>query len=257
MKKRLAKYTSLYNTLKTDILSHKYLPGQALPSEQEFMTRYDVSRTTVRKALGILKEEGLIDVQQGKNTRVSSLSTQDFSNDFISVKSEISLKNNFLIEGPYRTTNQAAVIDLITAPPAAAKSLRIKPESYVYRLQRMKMVNNQIYSFDTSYIPQSMVSGLEQYSGKIYHLYRFFKEHLSIEYERGEESISAKNASFVESRLLNTEPGAALLVQNRLAMCKGVPFEYSESIKRADLLEIIVTSQAITPNAYYDSEKAD
>lgn len=254
MEKNPSKYAVLYNKLKADILSHKYLPGSVLPSEQELIVKYDVSRTTVRRAISVLKEEGLVDVHQGRPTRISSVSLFDIGKDFISVKSDLCISNHFTLDEPHSVTTQGAVIDVIPAPAPAAKALGLSGDASVYRLQRMKMVNEQVYSFDTSYVPKSAAPGLDQYSGQIHFLYRFLKEQYQIEYEDGEELISAKNANFVESRLLNISPGAALLVSRRTAICRGAAFEYAESIKRADLLEIVIKSRASTPNAYYSEE---
>lgn len=45
--------------------SGDYAAGRLLPSESELSAAYGVSRVTVRKALELLREEGLIDARQG------------------------------------------------------------------------------------------------------------------------------------------------------------------------------------------------
>ena len=52
------KYAALMENLKGDILSGKIKPGEKLPSENELSAKYEISRHTVRKALGILANEG-------------------------------------------------------------------------------------------------------------------------------------------------------------------------------------------------------
>lgn len=63
-----AKYYTLMEQLKEDILSGKIQAGEKLPSENELAAQFCISRHTVRKALSILENEGYITAQHGKGT---------------------------------------------------------------------------------------------------------------------------------------------------------------------------------------------
>lgn len=58
----------LMEELKADILTGKIKMGDKLPSENQLSNRYKISRHTVRKALGLLEQEGLIEAKHGKGT---------------------------------------------------------------------------------------------------------------------------------------------------------------------------------------------
>lgn len=62
------KYHTLKESLKNDILSGVYQPGDKMPSENQLVQEYDLSRHTVRKALSIPEEEGYIIAVHGKGT---------------------------------------------------------------------------------------------------------------------------------------------------------------------------------------------
>lgn len=62
------KYSRLTEELKQQILEGAYRPGDKLPSENELSVKYQISRHTVRKALGILEQEGYVRAQHGKGT---------------------------------------------------------------------------------------------------------------------------------------------------------------------------------------------
>ena len=64
-----AKYYTLMEALKEQILSGTIKPGQKLPSENELTREYALSRHTVRKALALLENEGYITAQHGKKHR--------------------------------------------------------------------------------------------------------------------------------------------------------------------------------------------
>lgn len=64
------KYLRVLNTLRKRIEDGEYAPGAALPSEAQLCTEFGVSRPTVLKALGILKQDGWIESQQGRGSFV-------------------------------------------------------------------------------------------------------------------------------------------------------------------------------------------
>ena len=65
------KYFSLMEQLRNDIVSGAIRPGEKLPSENELSQRYSLSRHTVRKALGILEQDGYVEAFHGRGTYCS------------------------------------------------------------------------------------------------------------------------------------------------------------------------------------------
>jgi len=58
------------DTLRGKIASGEYAPGSALPSIVQLSDEFEVTTNTVRKALGILRDEGLIESVPGYGTFV-------------------------------------------------------------------------------------------------------------------------------------------------------------------------------------------
>lgn len=251
MPERIPKYIALHQKLRTAILSHQYFPGTLLPSEQELMAKYSVSRTTVRRVMAMLKEESLVEIRQGRGTMVKSVPLSDTTNDPFRVKTSSFVSSRFTTDGPHTSSIQGSVIDRLPADGEVADALCLEPGTEVYRLQRMKMVDGTVFAMATSYVRQDMAPNLEQFSGQIFYLYRFLSEHYGIEYETGSELISVEKAKFVESRLLNIGIGEPVLVSRRTVRFHGVPFEYGVSLSRADLTEIVIESENPMPTTYY------
>ncbi|WP_178379733.1 GntR family transcriptional regulator [Cryptosporangium aurantiacum] len=65
-----AVYRQLADQLRADIASGEYGPGSAIPSEMTLMQRYGVARNTVRLAMTMLREEGLVVTHHGRGTFV-------------------------------------------------------------------------------------------------------------------------------------------------------------------------------------------
>ncbi|MCG5221202.1 winged helix-turn-helix domain-containing protein, partial [Streptosporangium sp. KLBMP 9127] len=60
------KYAQLVHALQRRIESGDYSPGSLLPSENQLIQEFGVSRPTVVAALRVLREQGWIESQQGK-----------------------------------------------------------------------------------------------------------------------------------------------------------------------------------------------
>jgi GntR family transcriptional regulator, arabinose operon transcriptional repressor len=74
---QVPKYQQVLDTIKTDILSGRYQPGQKLPSEAGFLKRFGTSRITVGRALRELQQAGLVQRRPGSGTYVASASSDD------------------------------------------------------------------------------------------------------------------------------------------------------------------------------------
>ena len=69
-------YSQLMGIIKRSITSGALKVGDLLPSEAELCRVYDISRNTVRQAIGALEEEGFVVRKRGKGTFVADPSTR-------------------------------------------------------------------------------------------------------------------------------------------------------------------------------------
>lgn len=65
------KYQNLINYIQEQITDGQLGPGEKVPSENQLAERFHISRQTVRKAIGTLEEEGLVQRIRGSGTYVS------------------------------------------------------------------------------------------------------------------------------------------------------------------------------------------
>lgn len=59
------------DSLKRELLSGALRPGDRLPTEQELVRQFGVSRTVVREAIAALKADGLVETRQGRGATVA------------------------------------------------------------------------------------------------------------------------------------------------------------------------------------------
>ena len=66
-------YVQLVNILRGAIASGQYQAGDQLPTESELCAAYDVSPMTVRRAIGMLLDQGAVSTTRGRGTFVQPL----------------------------------------------------------------------------------------------------------------------------------------------------------------------------------------
>ena len=64
------KYLLVADTLRKEIARGIFRDGQTLMTEEELRVRFDVSRQTVRQAIALLEDDGLVDRRRGSGTYV-------------------------------------------------------------------------------------------------------------------------------------------------------------------------------------------
>ena len=65
-------YVQLTEVMRQRIVKQKWKAGTKVPSIEELMNEFDVSRVTVRQAIGQLKDEGLLSPHRGRGTFVTN-----------------------------------------------------------------------------------------------------------------------------------------------------------------------------------------
>lgn len=80
----MKKYQQLFKQIQETIQNETYAVGDFLPSEHDLMEQYQVSRDTVRKALSLLQEEGLIKKIRGQGSQVVKEETVNFVSNLTS-----------------------------------------------------------------------------------------------------------------------------------------------------------------------------
>ncbi|MGK0699708.1 GntR family transcriptional regulator [Priestia flexa] len=70
--KNIALYLQVKDILVKRIQEKVWPPNTLIPTEQELMEEFEVSRTTLRQAITMLVQDGLLEKKQGKGTIVKT-----------------------------------------------------------------------------------------------------------------------------------------------------------------------------------------
>jgi DNA-binding GntR family transcriptional regulator len=220
-------YQDIYLKLKKLIAGGEYAAGDFLPTEDKLEGIYSVSRTTIRKAIEKLAAEGYIEVKQGRGTRVLDYQYTQNLNQVTSVSETLRQKG-------YEVTLKDIYIDTVKASKHTADILGVPEKADLYRIQRVLSADNLPTAILMNYLRVDLVPGIDEKTGKIIRLYKFLETEYDIFIDSAKDTISAKNADFVESQMLGLKVGSALLEIHRVTYQVGKPITYDISTMRAD-----------------------
>lgn len=207
--------------------------GEPIPSEAELCQMYGVSRTTVRKALDDLTNEGLLYKIQGKGTFVSPRKLRERFVQFTAGFYEDMVARGI----PVRTEvlNQA----VIPADRQLAGQLQLALGEPVVRIDRVRSVNNQPVLVSESFVPRHLFPGIEYEDLKDVSLYGVLREKFGAKLARGTRVVAAVLCGEKHSRLLHVPIGSPLLtVSGLMHDTSGRPVECGTAWLRGDFSEI-------------------
>ncbi len=148
-------YFRIQETLRSQIVSGKLAEGTQLPSESELAEAYGTTRGTVRQALAQLTFEGLIVRRVGLGTfvggrphesRIEAQRVRSFEEQMEDAGAHVDFR----------------VLDFEReqAPAAIAESLELAPGSFVYRLRRLRLIQNEIIGLEDRSMPEAIGSAI-------------------------------------------------------------------------------------------------
>ncbi len=246
---RTPAYLVVYNALREGISGGSYPPGSLLPPEPELERLFGVSRTTVRRAVGLLADEGQVRVKQGFGTQV--LFDHTDASRYRKFHNVITVRDWFRDEN-LATTPHSLHIDHVKAPDEVVRALRLAPGSSVFRVQRITQLGSDPFSFMINHFRDDLLPGFDQRSYRSINMYQILEDVYGIYFKSAEEFVSAVLADFIDARMLNVEIGAPLLCCKRTSVFENIGlFEYTVTKLRPDLYNLQLQMEGATD--YYRS----
>ena len=246
-------YAQLTGIIKNTITSGTLRVGDLLPSEAELCDKFEISRNTVRQAIGELEDEGLVvrkTVRQaiglleeagfvvrkrGKGTFVADPSTRRKGVQY-SFTTEISSMGK-------HPSSTLVSFDIIDPAPKIKRLMALEDGVKVYCFTRVRNVDNEPLILETSYYPQHIYPNLTREMLETHSFYSLLY-HVGVVPFAAEDSYEAVTLGEYEAKLLGCVPGAAAFHhQRRTTMENGLVYECTSSYMRGDRVRLDVCFQ--------------
>ena len=217
------RYRQLADRFRKEILSGKYNPGDALPTEMDICERFKVSRHTARDALRILTDDGLIERRRGAGTVVADRGAPAFAQpigDFDTIL-QYARNSHFDI-----TTEQAADEETLDRLGLTG--------NYVQLIGFRRVEDQPPQAITAVYIRADLAPNLETIAGLPGSISEWIEEHKSIAVERVVQRMEAVALNKSQADRLNLSQGyPALRTVRRYRAGDGEILLLSESLHPA------------------------
>lgn len=210
-----AAFRPLYQQIKEMIVaritSGEWSAGKSLPSEAEFARHYNVSPGTVRKAVGEMVAENLVERFRGRGTFVKSQTDEREHSHFFHVVGQEGKK---ILPATRGLTCARRKCD-----PETARRLDVPTGSRLLVAERLRLIQGVPIIFEIIMVSEDRFPGLcdilsEEMPNEMYPLY---EELFGIRVIRAEEHLSAVAADEREAEALDVPLGSPLLEIDRIA----------------------------------------
>jgi GntR family transcriptional regulator len=186
----MALYEDISNDLLAKIKDGTYQEGQRIPSEKDLAQDYGVSRPTVRQALQLLVDDGYLDRRRRRGTVVCHPKVrQHFTEGLMSFSDDMRLAGNSM-----RTV--VIIFRREKAQETVADALHIAPGNEVYKLVRLRYVEDTANVFVETYLPCAELPDIDDVDFSNASLYQTLTECGSavVSAHRRFEAVSADGA---------------------------------------------------------------
>lgn len=211
-----------------------YKEKQKLPSERELAEYFNVQRLTVRAALQILVQKGILISRERYGYFIAPKRVQFTLNHTNSFK--------MMIERMGKTSYVKLLeFEKIKLNEQLAKKTLLAEGTEMYRIMRLRYGNKEPIAVEKSYIVCDLAKDLSEADVHNKSLYETLKKKYRLSIANSSHRVSVVYASGLEAELLKISPSKPLIKYQGLAYEKrGKLLEYFETILRSDKIEFVI-----------------
>jgi GntR family transcriptional regulator len=211
-------HRQVYLVLRDRLLAGALQAGERLPAEPALCSEFGVSRITLRRAVGDLEGEGLLERVQGKGTFVTAhgrgraVRTAGYVDDIKDLSAD--------------TTVTVLEFSVVQAPARVAAMLGLTSGERVQRSVRLRQRHNRPVVLLTTWLPAPFAQSITRADLARRPLNEMLAQ-AGVRFGRVLQEIGAGLADPVQAQRLDVEVGAPLLLVDRLVHNQhGQPVEY-------------------------------
>lgn len=224
---RTIRYREIAEELRGQIANGNLVAGQVLPSEAELSKSHSVSRVTIRKALELLRQDGLVDARQGFGWFVAIAPLKQPLAQLGTIEGQ-------LIDWGVPTVRKVLEFSFVPAPKEARDAFGANT---VLQVRRVNLANGVPFARVTVWCPEELGANLSRSDVEKFSFY----EALEVELGDATQIIGAGVASEADAQVLDIPVNSPVLVCHRTTRNKeGHTILVSEHIFPAHLTHFVV-----------------
>jgi GntR family transcriptional regulator len=224
-------YARIKDTLRARILDGTYAPHSQMPSEYALCAMFDVSRITVRQALGDLQKEGLVFRLHGKGTFVSKpkafqnvTSLQGFAEAMSAMGHEI--------------VNQLLAFRIVEASSNVAHQLDLPEGTRVAEIHRVRLLDREPVSLELTWVAEPLGKRLAGADLGTRDIFLILENDCGVALGHADVSIDAMLADDEIAHALRVPAGSPVLrIERTTHDAQGTPIDFEYLYFRGDAFQ--------------------
>lgn len=228
-------YHQVYGVLRQRVLDGTYPVGHQLATEDELAAEFNVSRATIRQAVGELVASNVVSRKQGRGTFVLPMAHAALGQVFRGSLADL-----------MRETRRTRVrrVELERDQPVNAKiaeELGLGEDRLATVIRRTRTLDGEPFAYTVNFLPQEYGSLLTKKELAADSLMGIL-ERKGVAFATARQEVRAQLADVLVAQSVGIDLGSAVLYARRLLFgADGRPIELVESWYRGDLYEYTVT----------------
>jgi len=198
----------LYLQVKEDIMGRlnngEWSEGEYIPTENDFINHYKISRGTIRRALGEIESDGIIERCPGKGTIVSR---QRIKPELLKISS---FSQDMVLRG-MKPKSITVDLDFQIPPKRVQEELKLSSGEKVWRIKRLRLADDEPMGIQDLYIPPDLKFSARDLQN-IQSYYECLEREFNLKPIYCNENLTATIANETEAELLMIEIGDPLII---------------------------------------------
>ncbi|MER3452914.1 MAG: hypothetical protein C4344_04455 [Acidimicrobiia bacterium] len=232
---RSIRYRDIADDLRRRIGEGEFAAGRMLPSEAQLCRAYDASRVTVRRALDVLRDEGLVDARRGLGWFVAVEPLRQSLARLGTLEAQLAAAG-------VRAERRVLEFGFVRASGAVRTALGVEE---VLRVRRLNLADGEPFAVVTVWVRSDLAAHLSRSDVETTTFYELVPTRIG----RAVQVIGAAAASASDAAALGIRAGAPVLWCRRTTFdAADTPVLYSEHVFPSHRTEFVVELPRVEPS---------
>lgn len=228
-----SKYLTIYNEILSKIENGLYPSNTKLPSENELMEQYNVSRDTIRKSLNLLEDSGHIHKIKGKGSLILDINKFNFPvsgiTSFKELTQNMGVKSETIVQE----------LECVRPNKFLKAQLDLNDEAEIWKVIRVRKIDGKRIILDKDFFNKEFVPSLTKEICKD-SIYEYIEKELGLRISFAKKEITVQQCTEEDKKYLDCEKYNMIVVVKSYTYLNDTSlFQYTESRHRPDKFRFV------------------
>ncbi|MEO0409794.1 MAG: phosphonate metabolism transcriptional regulator PhnF [Cyanobacteria bacterium P01_A01_bin.135] len=230
-------YLQIAGELRCNIEESVFRVGDRLPTETELSERFGVNRHTLRRAMEVLRQEGIVGVERGRGTFVMAAPIT------VPIGNRVRFNEALRAQSLTPVWQVLRIVEL-KADAKLSSRLNLEVGEPVVLFERLSSVENIPVSIASSHFPGRVFPNLMEHCQTYRSISKMLQNEYGCDHIRHRTRLTARLAQTNDARLLKMPVNGPILLSESVNVNQaGTVIEYGITRFRGDRMELVLENE--------------